>query len=231
MVSKTLKTGFRSLTYRSGAIYNFFNNGLYDQKKKYMTISNLIGKNKTVLDLACGTGKVANYLDPSNDYEGWDLNHRFLKKVIKNRKIGLIKAKKFKLKHKNIFDLAESDIQKDVIVIVGVLHHVLPRHVELVEIVKKHAKKLVVLEPIVIRPEDLTTYHKAWQYVMNIVGYFPNPIYKLMDFFFADNDGINSFHNREQWQHDEQSLKEFFKSLGFTKTYKILDELIAVWKR
>jgi len=29
---------------------------------------------------------------------------------------------------------------------------------------------------------------------------------------------------------DKTSLKEFYKSMGFNNTYKILDEYIAVWE-
>ena len=69
--------GFRSLPYRSGIIYNFVTDCLYDRFEKYSTIAKLIGNgSKKVFDLPCGTGFLTRYLDPSIHYEGWDLNHR-----------------------------------------------------------------------------------------------------------------------------------------------------------
>ena len=53
---------------------------------------------------------------------------------------------------------------------------------------------------------------------------------KIIDFLLLDNDGINSFQMRSQWNLDEKSLKEFYRVMGFNNVYKILDEYIAIWE-
>ena len=84
-------TGFRSLVYRSGYVYNWMTKRLFDQKKKFVSISKIIenangnGSGLRVLDIPCGCGYLTRFLPKNIEYEGWDLNHRFLKSL---RKIG-----------------------------------------------------------------------------------------------------------------------------------------------
>jgi len=84
MEVKTLTTGFRSLIYRSGWLYNAVTRRLNDQDKKFLTIAKLIGSGpKKVLDLPCGIGYLMRFLDQLIEYEGVDLNHPFLKRIKK----------------------------------------------------------------------------------------------------------------------------------------------------
>ena len=86
---ETVLNGFKSLIYRSGWLYNAITRRLYDQDKKFLTIAKLIGKGpKRVLDLPCGTGYLMRFLHPLIEYEGVDLNHRFLKRI-KNKELNL----------------------------------------------------------------------------------------------------------------------------------------------
>ena len=96
MVGKTEFAGFRSLIYRSGWLYNAVTRRLYDQDTKFYTIATIIGKGpKRILDLPCGTGYLMRFLHPAIEYEGVDLNHRFLKRIrTKELKKRIIKVKK-----------------------------------------------------------------------------------------------------------------------------------------
>ncbi|GAI94138.1 unnamed protein product, partial [marine sediment metagenome] len=63
-----------------------------------------------------------------------------------------------------------------------------------------------------------------------ITKYLPERLYKLLDFFFADNDGINSYENRSAWNYDEAGLKELYRSLGINKIYTFMDECLGIWE-
>lgn len=227
-----VQIGFRSIVYRSAYIYDWLTHRLYDQKKKFSTIAALIGNHsKRVLDLPCGTGYLTQYLHPSTKYTGYDLNHRFLKKIKKNWLKGKIKLKKIILKQINIFDFNKyPKIKQDVIVFCDILHHLHPRHVELVEVAKKHAKKIIICEPVAVKPQDIKAHDFVAKMAIYIAKFLPERLLKIVDFFFADNDGINSYETRSEWKHDEKSLVLFYKNLGFTKIFNINDNYIGIWE-
>lgn len=54
--------------------------------------------------------------------------------------------------------------------------------------------------------------------------YLPKPLLKIIDFLFLDNDGINAYQKRTQWNLDKKSLREFYENMRFNSTYKILGE-------
>ena len=229
--------GFRSLPYRSGIIYNFVTDCLYDRYEKYSTIAQLIGNGaKKVLDLPCGTGFLTRFLSSSTIYTGFDLNHRFLKKIKKDKEKGKIRIRKIILKQYNIFDFERypEEIQ-DVIVLCDILHHIYDentnRHLELVENAKKHAKKIILCEPVAVRPQEMHAHAFIGKTTIFITKFFPEKIIKILDFFLADNDGINSYNKRASWQHNEESLKELYKNLGFKKILKLTDDFIGVWEK
>ena len=233
MVVKTESTGFRSLLYRSGWLYNAVTRRLYDQDKKFLTIATLIGKGpKKVLDLPCGTGYLMRFLHPEIEYEGIDLNHRFLKRIRrKELKKRNIKLKKIILQQKNIFDFQEyQGKKKDVIVLCDILHHIYPKHVELINIAKKISQKIIVCEPYVTKPREISARDKLFKIVIFIGKYLPKPLFKIVDFLFLDNDGINTYYVRSKWNLDKKTLIDFYKTMGFNHIHKILDEYIAIWE-
>ncbi|MFX1302539.1 MAG: methyltransferase [Promethearchaeota archaeon] len=233
MVVKTGITGFRSLMYRSAWLYNAVTRRLYNQDKKFLTIAMLIGKGpKEVLDLPCGTGYLMRFLHPAIEYEGVDLNHRFLKRIRrKELKKRNIKLKKIALYQKNIFDFQDyQGKKKDVIVICDILHHIYPKHVDLINIAKKISQKIIVCEPYVIKPKEISARDRLFKIVIFFGKYLPKPLLKIIDFLFLDNDGINPYQLRSKWNLDKKSLKEFYKTMGFNSIYKILDEYIAIWE-
>ena len=219
--------------YRSGWLYNAVTRRLYDQDKKFSTIATFIGKGpKKVLDLPCGTGYLMRFLHPAIEYEGVDLNPRFLKRIRKKElKKRNIKLTKIILRHKNIFDFQDyQGKKKDVIVLCDILHHIYPKHIDLINIAKKIANKIVVCEPYVINPKEISARDKLFKIVIFFGKHLPKPLLKIIDFLLLDNDGINSFQMRSQWNLDEKRLKEFYKVMGFNNVYKILDEYIAIWE-
>lgn len=184
-----------------------------------------------MLDLACGTGYLARYLHPSVDYEGWDLNHSFLKQLKRDWKKGIIKVKHIRLRRKNIFDFeGYPKEKKDVIVFSGILHHISPRHVELMEQAKKYADKIIICEPFAIRPEEIDAHDWPAKIAMHVMKYLPERLYKLIDIFLADNDGINSYQTRQAWTFDANGLKELYQTLEITKIYALKDEYIGIWE-
>ncbi len=233
MIAKTEFQGFRSLLYRSGWLYNAITRRLYDQDKKFFTIATLIGEGpKKILDLPCGTGYLMRFLDPAIEYEGADLNRRFLKRIRKKElKKRNIKLTKIMLQYKNIFDFQDyQGEKKDVIVLCDILHHIYPKHVDLINIAKKISNKIIICEPYVIKPKEISAHDKLLKTVIFIGKYLPKSLFKIVDFLFLDNDGINSYQMRSQWNLNKKSLKIFLKSMGFKKIYNISDEFIAVWE-
>jgi len=168
--------GFRSFLYRSGNVYNWLSERIHDQQKKYSLIAALIGNNsKKVLDLPCGTGFLARYLHPSTQYTGYDLNYTFLKKIKIDQRKGRIKLKNIVLKPTNIFDYDNYPKEKqDVIVLCDILHHIYPNHIELVENVKKYADKVILCEPVAIKPEGMSGCDFLTNSVLKITKYFPD---------------------------------------------------------
>ena len=169
MVLNVEYRGFRSLMYRSGWLYNAITRRLYDQDTKFSTIATLIGKGpKKVLDMPCGTGYLMRFLHPAIEYEGVDLNHRFIKRIRKKElKKRNIKLKKIVLQQKNIFEFQDYQGKiKDVIVLCDILHHIYPRHVDLINIAKKISQKIIVCEPYVIKPREITARDKLLKIVV-----------------------------------------------------------------
>lgn len=231
-------TGFRSLPYRSGLIYNCVTECLYDRKEKFSTIAKLIGNGaqKKVLDLPCGTGYLTRFLHPSTIYTGFDLNHTFLKKIKKDWIKGKIKLKKIILKQQDIFDFDKYPKDKqDAIVFCDIIHHIYDpnsnKHIELVDNAKRYAKKIIICEPVAVKPQDINADLFLGRAMMKLTKFFPEWVMKLLDFFLADNDGINSYTKRASWQQNEDSLIKLYKNLGFNQIHKLDDDYIGVWER
>lgn len=233
MATKESSIGFKSIVYRSGYVYNFLNQRLYDFKKKFKTIATLANMNgtKKVLDLPCGTGYLTRFLHPSITYEGWDLNRKFIIKIRKDWNAKRINLKKIILRQNNIFNFDEYPGDVDVIVFCDVLHHVFPNHIDLVENAKKHAKRIIVCEPVAVKPQDINAHDWLAKATVFFAKFLPERLMKALDYLFADNDGINSYADRSGWQHDDKSLRGLYQRLGMGKIYNLGDDYIGVWEK
>ncbi|MFX0103225.1 MAG: class I SAM-dependent methyltransferase [Candidatus Hodarchaeota archaeon] len=226
----------QSIVYRFGDIYEFVNLRLYDWKAKFNILGQLVGKSREgepplkVLDVGCGTGYLVKYLHESVDYEGWDLNNHFLDILKRDWKKGRIKLAKFIIKQKDIFDFSSYPEGKDVIVLSDVLHHICPRHLELVQNAKKHAKKVIIAELCAVKPKDMQAHDWTARAALFFVKFLPEWLYRLVDLILADNDGINSFDDRYSWNYDKPRLIDFYRKLGVKKIYTLKDEIFGVWE-
>ncbi|MHA2006068.1 MAG: class I SAM-dependent methyltransferase [Promethearchaeota archaeon] len=231
--TKTSVLGFRSLMYRSGWLYNAITRRLYDQDKKFLTMAKIIGKGpQRILDLPCGTGYLMRFLHPLIEYEGVDLNQRFLKRIqkkeLKKRNINL---KKITLKRQDIFDLQNySGKTLDVIVICDILHHIYPKHKELIAIAKKNARKVIVCEPYAVKPKDIEARDRIFKIIIYFGKFLPAFFHRIIDFLLLDNDGINPYHRRKKWNFNFESLKKFYRSMDLNRGFSLLDEYIGVWE-
>ena len=182
-----------SISYKSAKAYNILisivDRGITENK--FSRIAEIIGKNKKVFELGCGTGFLHDYLDKGCSYIGCDLNKNFIDDC---RRRGL------KVFQKNVFDFDDYP-KSDVIVISDVLHHIAPRDKELIREAKKRTKQIIVTEPT----ERLKYGNsKIWFYA-----------YKIFDKFLGDNDGINSFEDRKNWGfNNEQDVREYLKEFS-----------------
>ena len=64
---------------------------------------------------------------------------------------------------------------------------------------------------------------------MNIGRFFPEKLYKLIDFLFLDNDGVNTYKKRLTWNHNNKSIKTLYMNMGFERIYEIKGNYIGVW--
>lgn len=204
-----------SIMYNNAFIYDLMNsvvNGEHN-KVKYDLISKIVGKNKKVFEIGCGTCTIAKYLDKSCTYEGWDLNEKF---------INYAKKKGYNAKLKNIFDFKDYP-KSDVILILDVLHHVVPNHIKLLNEAKKRCKKLIIIEP-----------HEVFSVIpdfkkLNSLRGIKKKFFLILNKLFGDFDGINSNETVFKWNHDEKSLKDFLKKNNASLIKKIGPVMCAVF--
>lgn len=183
--------------YRSPIIYDLcmslpFLNIQYSTQMKI--VSKMIGRNKKVFDVACGTGNLSRFLDKSNQYQGIDLNEKFVKYA---RGKGLQVAKA------DIFNKDSYPKIIDFIIISHTLHHVSPLEKKLISLAQKHAKKVIVVEGI----------NDSWTSVWwnKFIGKFED-LFNLI----GDADGINKNNNIKTalLSNTYPRLEKLFNSLG-----------------
>lgn len=171
-------------------------------ERRYDVIIGNIEAGDKVFDVGCGTCLILNYLDESVEYIGFDLNDRFLRHAEKkygksDRKIKLLRESCFKY---------DKYPESDVIIISDFLHHVYPRHVELLKNAVKRTKKVIVCEPI---------------------G-------DMMGFVYSDYDGINlstKENGPNAWKmkyKTKEDLIEFFEEMGAKETTLVGSDVIAL---
>lgn len=104
--------------------------------QRFGLIAEMVGTG-SVLDVACGTGLLAEYLHPQATYRGIDLNRRFL---------SFSRAKGLQVDCQDVLDVPRYP-EADTYVLCDLLHHIMPHHRTLLEQVVSLGKNVVVCEP------------------------------------------------------------------------------------
>jgi SAM-dependent methyltransferase len=150
----------------------------------------------------CGTCLVYPYLYDGCEYEGWDLNERFVHYNVKRGR---------RVFQKNIFDF-EGYPSCDVIILCDLLHHIVPRHEELIIRALGRTKRLIISET----PQSFKLQRK----------------FKKIAYFFhstiLDDDGINPFDTMVEWDYPREKLTALFESCGCKKIIPVGWNLIAI---
>ena len=136
-----------------------------------------------VLDVGCGTCRLAELLPPTMRYTGLDLNRHFVDDA---RERGL------DARCSDVLDVAGYPEGPDVVVVSDMLHHVVPRQREFVAALGRlESHDLVICE-------TLTTGSNALQRLAGLL---------------IDNDGINDFRARLRFHLFEEFTEESLRAL------------------
>ena len=196
-----------SLLYKYPMLYHIFLEMLHGSslRKRYEVIAREIGEKKMVFEPGCGTCLIYPYLLAGCEYEGWDLNERFVHYNVKRGR------RVFK---KNVFDFNDYP-PNDVIILCDLLHHIVPRHEELIKMTLRKTKMLIISET----PQSFKLQRKFKR-----TAYF---LHKTL----LDDDGINPFDSMVEWDYPREKLTSLFNNYGCTKIIKVEWNLIAVFDK
>ncbi len=198
----------KSLMYNHPKVYDLILKFLHGSslKDRYKIISLEIGTNKKVIDVGCGTGKFAQFLDKTCEYNGIDLNEKFAEHA---------KNKGLNIKIGNLMD-EKNYSSCDVTVICDVLHHVVPNDKKLVEICRNVSKKTIICEPFT---KDC---------FFNVIsGKFQNS--RLFHNLLGEADGVNTFEDMKEWiALDRDDIIMLMESYGAKRTITVGGDVIGI---
>jgi len=196
----------KSIVYKYPTLYRFFLTLNHGKKLQdiYQIVAKKIDKYKTVIDVGSGICLLKNHLHVTNQYFGIDLNENFVR-YARSKGINAIKM--------NMFNFKKYP-KADVYVICGTLHHIYPKHGLLIKKLKNKGK-LIVCEGA---KKNLLQENKVTYLVR-----------KLLDKFLLDNDGINTFDNRNKWNLSKNDLKVFFQKLKAREIFFYKNFVFAIW--
>jgi hypothetical protein len=164
--------GKRSLFYAGPRIYKvglrLIHGKQLDQRYEY--IAKQIGKNKSVLEPACGPALIPNYLDASNSYSGFDINEKFVQYA---------RDKGLDVQQGNAKD-ASFYKSSDIVVLCDALHHIVPEMSVLEHSLNSAQQKLIICDPF----KD--------QYLKMLPGWLPGSFRLLSAWYdYVEKDGNN----------------------------------------
>src|SRR6056297_3038206 len=135
-------------------LYQFFVNTLHGSQR-YDLAAEIIGS-KSVLDIGCGTGLLADYVSDQASYQGLDLNSRLLGRAqTKGLNVGRMDCL-------NVEDYPE----KDVYFICDLLHHINPDHARFVnKLVNRFPNKMIIV------CEPYTTGNWIYEQIVKVLDY------------------------------------------------------------
>ncbi len=196
-----------SLVYKKPSFYHALLKILHGRslRKRYELIARAIGEKKRVFEPGCGTCLIYSYLHDGCEYEGWDLNERFINYNIKSGR---------RVYRKNMFDFNDYP-PNDVIILCDLLHHVVPRHEELIKMSLQKTVRLIVSET----PQSFKLQRKFKR-----IAYFLHST-------ILDDDGINPFDNMVEWDYPREKLTSLFAKCGCTNIITAGRNLIAVFDK
>lgn len=171
--------------------------------ERFNLMANLVGKKKTVLDIGCGTGILKENLDKSCTYFGIDNNQKF---------VTFAKSKNIDVTCGNIFQ--EEFPKADVVVISDVLHHVTPKHTQLIKKCLKAAPRLIICEPR--HSKDFFSKISSSKLFFNFIG----------DFY-----GFNAHSTVMNWDYSGEELKNLLSRFGLITSYDVGNSLIIDLQR
>ncbi len=158
------------------------------KQKLRSEIGRIIGKNKSVFDVACGFGSIQKSLHPSCSYRGIDLNDTFIRygRERYDRDIQIQDGV-------DGLDYPRSDV----VIITDLLHHLSTEKTKMVLTKSLRAAPMV----IIVEPSYLGLAKQK-----NIVG-------RIINWFFTaiDQDGINL---GKTWRSEAEYRKEFENFFG-----------------
>jgi len=176
----------KSITYWNRFFYQLVIKLLYQKNYhlRYSKIAELIEDNSTLVDLCCGDCQLAQYLKPNQDYTGIDINQNLSK--------GL---KKIKVLNIDITQSWNDATYYDYVIMMGSLHQFIPHHDQIINKMKKHArKKVIISEPF---KNLASSQNKIIRFFANL---FTNPgvetSYKRFD--IEQLNGIAEKHNAQK---------------------------------
>lgn len=188
--------------YRHPKFYDFLISFIYSPKLM-ARLSDEVGRNNSVFDVAAGYGRVSKFIDSSNSYYGIDRNTFFIKH---GRDRGL------KLDIKDIFD-PKSYTKSDIFLVIDIIHHLSKEKIKaLFDIIFQNTvKKVIVIEPSFV---DVSSKY-------GIFG-------KLIGWFFkkVDDDGFNKI---VHWFGDREYSEMFNNRFGSEegKNFSVSCEIIS----
>jgi len=176
-----------------------------------------IGEGVRVFDVGCGTCTLQRHLKAGCRYMGLDLNERFVRHA---------QGRGIAARVGDVFDEGNYPGDLDVIVLSDILHHIIPRHDELVALCKRKAGKVIVCEPHSQHPPSRAAtsglVHRGWRRLCSI---------EKFNRVFGDFDGHNRFDEMKLWdEYVKEKLTDLLTGYGM-RTRQVDDYVIGVWQR
>ncbi len=174
-------------------MHAFHGNGL---GRRYEHILKFVSPKDSVLDVGCGTGTFQSYLN-GNDYLGLELNDNFISYA--------------KGKNRNVIKQDATTFDRygdfDVCIVIDFLHHLNPKHGELMEKALSGIRKRV----IVCEPYEFSGRHPIVKELIKIL----------------DSDGMN---NSGEWGNRGELLK-FYEKFKPSRVDELDHSIIAVYEK
>lgn len=180
-----------------------------DFYKRFEEIAQIIGKNKSVLDLGAGAFTLARFLDKSCSYEGWDLNKTFVE---------YYRKKRLNVKHRNCLDFGNYP-PVDCITLIDILHHVGKNRGLLIEKCLAHTKeKLIICEPYKGKESGFYWFLVWLRQTLKL------------ERLVGDYDGINE-QGHGYYIMKKNDLIDFLRSYGNCKIIRKYMNIIAIYDK